>query len=251
MVASSVTYVTAAMALGFAAIHLFIGRLEWLESLPRNRFLSFAGGVAVSYVFLHVLPDLGAHSAEISSIAGRDPVRVESLVYGLGLLGLMVFFGLERRVRQSRQESRHRGEGDRMREDVLWLHIASFSVLNFLIGYLLNNREEMGAISLLLYFGAMVLHFVTADLGMRRDHAEAYDKVGRWIIVAAVMGGWLAGLYVELPPIAIGCVFAFVSGGIILNVLKEELPEDRESRFLPFGAGAALFGLMVIAERTL
>lgn len=251
MLAGSEIYVTAAMALGFAAIHLFIGRLEWLESLPRNRFLSFAGGVAVSYIFLHVLPDLGAHAAEISADEAREPIRVESLIYGLGLLGLMVFFGLERRVRQSRQESRDRGGGDRMMVDVLWLHIASFSVLNFLIGYLLNNREEMGAVSLALYFGAMVLHFVTADLGMRRDHAAAYDRIGRWIIVAAVTGGWLAGLYIDLPPIAVGCVFAFVSGGIILNVLKEELPEDRESKFLPFAGGALLFGLMVIAERVI
>ena len=39
-----------------------------------------------------------------------------------------------------------------------------------------------------------------------------------------------------------------MGGGIILLVMKEELPEERRSRFLPFALGAALYALLVVGE---
>ena len=40
-------------------------------------------------------------------------------------------------------------------------------------------------------------------------------------------------------------MLAFVAGGVILNVLKEKLPAEREARFAPFVAGAALFTVLL------
>ena len=50
------TLVTFLMALAFCAVHVFVGRLHWLDRTPRSKWLSFAGGVAVGYVFLHIMP---------------------------------------------------------------------------------------------------------------------------------------------------------------------------------------------------
>jgi hypothetical protein len=36
------------------------------------------------------------------------------------------------------------------------------------------------------------------------------------------------------------------SGGIILNVLKEELPEERKSRFLPFAGGVVGYAVLLV-----
>jgi hypothetical protein len=48
---------------------------------------------------------------------------------------------------------------------------------------------------------------------------------------------------------ALALVFAFLAGGVVLNVLKEELPEDRQSRIAPFAVGAAAYAvLLVLAE---
>ena len=62
------------------------------------------------------------------------------------------------------------------------------------------------------------------------------------------MAGWITGLLVELPEIAIGCLFAFVGGAMVLVILKEELPEERESKFWPFLLGATLYAGLVLAE---
>jgi zinc transporter ZupT len=40
---------------------------------------------------------------------------------------------------------------------------------------------------------------------------------------------------------------AFVAGGVILNVLKEELPAERESRFWAFSLGVAIYAALLVA----
>jgi hypothetical protein len=41
-------------------------------------------------------------------------------------------------------------------------------------------------------------------------------------------------------------LFAFLAGGVVLNVLKEELPEERESRFWAFALGAASYTALLL-----
>ncbi|GAB5350081.1 hypothetical protein [Alteriqipengyuania sp. 357] len=239
---------TFAMALAFCAVHLLVGRLRFLEVTPRSRWLSFAGGVAVGYVFLHVLPELAAHAATFERATGLGAAAAEGAIYALSLLGLALYYGVERTIIGSRNARRTH---DRPGSGVFWLHIGATSVLVAIIAYLLNHREDASAIGLALYFGAMVLHFVTADFGMRSHHPEIYDARGRWVLSGATLIGWATGLLVAVSELVIGGLFAFVGGGVILLVLKEELPEERRSRFVPFAAGAGVYALLVLAERIL
>lgn len=241
-------WLTFAMALAFCGVHLFVGRLRFLEVTPRSRWLSFAGGVAVGYVFLHVLPELSAHVTTFERAIGLDAVAAEGCIYALSLLGLALYYGIERAIKSSREERR---ASDAPESGVFWLHIGATSVLVAIIAYLLNHREDATAAGLALYFGAMVLHFVTADFGTRSHHPDLYDGRGRWALAGATLAGWATGLLVELPELIIGGLFAFVGGGIILLVLKEELPEERQSRFAPFAAGAGTYALLVLTERIL
>ena len=84
---------------------------------------------------------------------------------------------------------------------------------------------------LLFYFIAMSVHFTSNDHGLRQAHQETYDKKGRWLLACAVLGGWFVGKMVYLDTTVIAYLFSFLAGGVILNVMKEELPEERESNF--------------------
>jgi hypothetical protein len=44
----------------------------------------------------------------------------------------------------------------------------------------------------------------------------------------------VVALLTEIPEVTIAVLLAFLAGGVIMNVLKEELPEERESRFWAF-----------------
>lgn len=45
---------------------------------------------------------------------------------------------------------------------------------------------------------------------------------------------------------ALAVLIAFLAGGVVLNVLKEELPEERESRFWAFAIGTALYAALLL-----
>ncbi|MGR3269677.1 hypothetical protein DU478_18855 [Thalassococcus profundi] len=225
----------------FAAVHVGIGVLRFLDVTPRSRWLSASGGVAVAYVFLHILPELALHRTVFAEALDTDAERAEALVYSLALAGLVVFYGLERTVKTSRRGGAVPGAG------TFWLHIGSFTVYNVIVGYLLLHRESDGAWSLAIYACAMILHFITTDHGLRADHKARYDTHARWILAAAVMAGWALGMWVTLPEFWIGGLFAFLAGGIVLNVLKEELPEERESRLWPFVFSAVGYAAVLLA----
>lgn len=240
------TIATAFFAGLFALIHIGIGKLTMLDQTPRSRWLSAAGGVAVAYVFLHILPELASHRQTFVEALGAGEAFAEELVYSVALAGLAVFYGLERAMKLARRAP-DGDDGEINDASLFWLHIGSFGFFNVIIGYLLMHREEPGYSSLAIYGAAIGLHFVTTDFGLRRDHSDRYDRTARWILAGAVTGGWAIGAVAELPDIVIAFMFAFLAGGIVLNVLKEELPEERQSRFLPFLFGSAGYAMLLIA----
>ena len=236
---------TALAALVLACIHLLAGKLRFLHRTPRSRWLSFAGGAAVAYVFLHILPDL----AEAQDAVEESPVLgyLSHHIYLVAMVGLGTFYGLERAAKASRQRGEPGGE-DRPSERVFWLHMASYSLYNMLIAYLLVHRGHPGLWALVIYVGAVGFHFLTNDYGLREDHKEAYERNGRWMLAAAVGVGWVSGLIVELPESVIESLFAFLAGGILLNVLKEELPEDRQARFGAFVLGCLFYTVLLLGH---
>lgn len=237
---------TAAIAVGLALIHLFSGKLRFVN-LPRSRWLSGAGGVSVAYVFVHILPELSEHQMVLEEAEKGFVSYLEHHVYLLALLGLTAFYGLERMASESRENQQEAGKGSVTTQGVFWVHIASFAVYNALIGYLLMHREQPDMENLLLYSLAMALHFVVNDFGLRENHKHIYDYIGRWILAAAIIVGWVIGSGTEIGEATIAVLFAFLAGGIVLNVLKEELPEERDSRFWAFGLGAAIYSILLLA----
>ncbi len=226
------------LAFALASIHLFTGRAQSLRVLPRSYWLSIAGGASVAYVFVHILPELegGTVLESVAFLAGF----LERHVYLVALIGFALFYGLERLAQEYGQERSKAALG------VFWLHIASFSAYNGLIGYLLVHREQPGVVSLLFYAIAMGLHFVVNDYGLRHHHEDAYDHLGRWLLAGAVVVGWAIGTTTEVDEAVVNTLFAFLAGGVILNVIKEELPEERRSRFWAFSVGAAGYAVLLL-----
>lgn len=233
----SVQALPVAAALVLAALHLLAGHLAFLDRVPRSGVLSAAGGISVAYVIVHLLPELAEHQESISAQSSAVLATVERHVYLLTLTGLAVFYGLERWCQNARG---HRGTAS---ASATAFSFVTYGAYNALIGYLLVRREG----GLVLFAVAMGLHFVVNDHGLRAHHAGAYHRYGRWLVSTAVVVGALVGVTTPVPQAVIGWLLAFVGGGTILNVLKEELPDERESRFGAFAAGAAGYTAILLA----
>ena len=227
-------------------VHLFAYRLTFLEGIPRSVWLSGAGGVSVAYVFLHLFPELQEGQAHVQHAAqNKGLFFLKHHIYLMTLVGLVVFYGLERFAITSRKG----GKGDTAETpaSVFWVHIGSFTLYNALIGYLLHKREEQNVEEVLFYLVAMALHFLVNDYGLREHHKNRYRTIGRWILVTALAVGWGVGLSIEVSEAATALLLAFLAGGVVLNVLKEELPEERKSRFSAFLLGTGLYaGLLLL-----
>lgn len=237
-----------------AIVHVATPSLRFLAGTPRSAWLSVAGGVAVAYVFVHLLPELAAGEESISRAVG-DIGFAERHVYVVALLGLAVFYGLDRMAKTSRSERQGAPVGGGRGAEaapagtspqVFWIHIGSFAAYNALVGYLLLHREVMTLRSLAFFTVAMALHFVVNDYGLNDDHKAPYRRIGRWVLIGAVLVGLAVGYATEVSEAAIAALTAFLGGGVILNVLKEEVPSERQSRFWAFALGMAGYAALLL-----
>lgn len=223
-------------------IVLTIGRMYWLEKiLPFYRWRSLTAGVSISYVIVELLPEIN-HADRLFS------VRLSSPAYLLTLIGLVLFYSLERMAVRSRQRSS--SSGAKETEDctspaVFWIHTAFFAVYHFLIGELLGDIGSRGILSELLFCVVLVFHFYILDEGLRRHHHHRYDKWGRWMLALALFGGAVTEPLLALSEKFISAAWAVIAGGIMLNTLKEELPESKQSCLISFLAGTVFIAVLL------
>ena len=226
-----------AILLVFAAVHLLVPRVLQASSRPRSAWLSFAGGAAIAFFFLHLLPELAAIQEEIQDSEGFLP-WLDQHSYLFALVGLIVFYFLEAAMRSQK--------GKEPKAGFFVVHISLLAFYNFLIGFLLMDVGHDEWLSALVYAVAMGFHLLTNDYDLAADFPTRYTKVGRWVLaLMPAMGYGLATVLGASAPFAL-LALAFVIGGGILIIFKEELPSEKESRFGPFAGGALLFSLLLL-----
>lgn len=227
-----------------ALTHVFAGNVRFLRVIPRSVWLSGASGISVAYVFLHLLPDLIARQDGLRrALGGMGGALNREPVFVVALAGLSVFYGLERMAMTARKPEAGEDECDM---PVFWIHVMSFAIYNALVGYLLPGVERRGEVPLRFFTLAVATHFLVNDYGLRDHFRRAYDRTGRWIVAAAVLVGWAVGTVTTMSPLVTTPLVAFLAGGIILNVLKEELPEHRKSRYSAFLLGMVGYSALIL-----
>lgn len=239
-----------AAALIFAGAYLVGGRLGSTEGAEkfwsRRRYISAAAGVSVAYIFVDVLPELELQRQVIvNAAAGTQLLFAEQRIYLLALLSFVVIYGLEHMVlvtRERRRASVTAGRADAM----YWLHLGGYAAYSALIGYLLVERAERGALALGVYTFAMAVHFLIVDHALSEEHGPSYTSRGRWLLAASVFIGWLVGVVTPVSEVAVARLFAVLAGGVVITSLRSELPDDRQGRFWPFCLGAVIFAVFLI-----
>jgi len=233
-------------AIVLATVHLVTAKLRFLEGKPRNQFLSAAGGVSVGFVFVHLLPEIAA-AQEIIDFEFVGERLMQYDVWLLALFGLLLFYGLDRLVRS------HHAMGDNAHQDsnaehhgAFWIHLGCFAIYNVITGMLIVDRLEDDSMGLWLFVVAMALHFVSTDFGLHKDYRKAWLSIGRWALMVALILGIGLGYALSASEFWLASLTAFLGGAIVLNVMREELPEDRQSRFPAFAMGAVGYAVLLV-----
>lgn len=230
-----------------ALVHLFGYRIRFIQGIPRSKWLSLAGGASIAYVFIHLLPELGEHQETLREVV--EPGLWHEPIYLIALAGLTIFYGVERAARLKAPSSRD-AEDPTDEDDsiaIFYLHIISFAVYNALIGYtLLYAGPRESNFAPLIYAFTMGLHFLVNDYGLYDHYRELYVRRGRWIAAGGIILGAVLTFVTEIGEVTIGVIYAFIAGGVVLNVLKEELPSERKSNFWAFLAGVIGYSILLL-----
>jgi hypothetical protein len=224
--------------LSLVITHLFAYKLKFLAGIPRSIWLSMAGGITVSYVFIHLYPELKFQEHVIES-HWLQQLKHPRFIFIL--LGVSVFYGVERMVEGDQEE---KGEASL---PVFWLHICFFAIYNLLLGYVISFKN--GSLELktqFIFLFSYVLHFLVNDFGMQFKHTENYKNKGRWLLAAGIFLGWLLAKFVSLSEEHLILISAFLAGAITINMIKEELLSKRKSKFWPFLLAAILYTIIMV-----
>lgn len=233
-----------ALCIAFVMIHFFSIYISLPETSLR-RFVSFTAGVGIAYVFIHLWPQV-AHTQALAEqeIHWLEGHILHYALYIVALFGLTVFYTMDRLIARA-YETEDITNPNLIDSYIFWAHMAFFSLYNAMIGYLLTHMEDT-SISILLFFIAFALHFITNDWGLRHHHESVYDQYGRYILSFSIIFGFVLGVFTDFPDYFIGSVEAFVAGAMTLNVVKHELPSEREGNLEGFLLGILLAGLLFV-----
>lgn len=195
------------LAIALALVHAALSLVDIAAVIPMRRCFSFAGGVSIGFIFLSVLPALGQMQTRLAQATVTLLQPLENPVYLLALIGLTLFYGVDRLVLTSHRYNRSDQAMNRASQIVFWIHISAYAVLNAIFGYMLPGLDDHTLGQYLLFFVAVALHFLIIDRGLRSHHQTLYDRQGRWLLTAAILAGAITGAVTELSEVAIALLW--------------------------------------------
>lgn len=218
----------------FIFIHLLANHILPAEKIKQERWFSFSGGLAVSYVFVYVLPAL--HNEQQNINLDLTLFTMQSEIYFIGLVGVIMFYGSQLYVRQHAKDN----------EITFWTQIFFYMIYNMLVAYVVTSAQVSG-VQAVFYSLAIGMHFIAVAHDMWREFSDKYNRIGRYMLAVGILSGWFIGVTAEFTSLVQSLIFAYISGAMILNVFKYELPEDTNAHFPTFATGVVLYTLVTMS----
>lgn len=240
------------VALIFSCIFFFGVKIHFPRKGERyyRRFLSFAGGISVAYIFAELLPELEhARKLFLQSSEGLGYPFGEHRIYLATLAGFIISYGLYHWATSSRLSGSNPSFDDKKQGGVrkgLYIAVSEFFLYSWLITYLLGFQLREGAVPLVLYIIAMGSHFILVDFYLLMDYGNSYMSRGKNLLALAPVGGWGCYKLVVLPLPFLVTLGAFIAGAVIMNTMIIELPKREESKFWAFLSGAVLYTAILL-----
>ncbi len=239
---SDAALLSAALATAvLSLLHVLVPPLRRrIGSLADGVVASIGGGIAAAYVFVHLLPELARGHEEIAEVLGERPHVTELgevLLFLVAFAGFLLLYGVDHWA------GRSGGDGG-----VFAVHLGVFAAYNAVITYSLPTRFRAGAGPAVLFVVAMAVHFVLSDRALAEHYPERFARIGRVVLVGAIVGGYLlAWAFAPTSTTVVNVLLALLSGFVLYNVFADELPGGHSLRFPVFAGSAAAYAAVLVA----
>lgn len=231
--------------IGFIIIHL--GSSFFLsKKLNAELMMSLAAGVGVSYAIIHLLPQLAYSQGVLVDQFGWDSgIRYTHAIYAIVLLGLVVSY-IMYKLDERNFSVVEKSDLTSAETAYFWSDITFYSVYNIMIGYLVISNTFSDHFYILMYFVAFGLHFLMNDWSLSHHHGEIYHKMGRFVLSLSILVGAFLSIILTLPYYVVVSIEAFITGAMLMNIIKFELPDGNQGSIKVFLIGTICSSILFI-----
>ena len=212
------------LALVLSVVDFFTEGLFSKASPNKMKFISFAAGVSIAYIFLILLPEIYSGA-----------MAINKLLFLAILFGFGIFHIIEKYIRQN-------FTGPELRKEHKLVHSTTSFIYFFVVGFILVKVTESSAVGGVLLFIPIMLHIVIDSLPRRttkKHHIRALSASSAFL-------GALTATFVNIGEAGNVALLGIVGGGLLYMVIRESLPREREGKPLYFILGLLLFTILIM-----
>ena len=221
---------TFVVALVFSAIHIWSDKLYGFLYKSERVAVSFGGGMAVTYVFIHLMPELDK-GTRLLGIG----------VHFITLFGFLLFYGIQHYCWKVRSKERKK------KPLTFYLKLGFSCLYNGLLIYAIPELFDKSPLFLILYILAMSIHLISSDRSLSEDYHHEFQSWGRYVLVASIVAGLTIDIFTEPANELVSDVLtAILAGSLMFNIFKDELPNPENSSFRWFCGGVGLYLILLV-----
>ncbi len=191
-------------------------------------------GLSFAYVFVDLLPELEKGQPILKQTFDPLVPYLDKHAYLVALLGVLFYYGIH---------TRSTGHGERS----FWISTAGYLLFNFFIGITLSDSSDPEIQPLILFTTAIGMHYFIRDHNASVDNASIYENQARWLLVFALFAGYIFGYFSHIPNAIIALTVSFIAGGVLLNVLRYELPKREQVGYFYFLCGSLGYTALILS----
>lgn len=212
---------------GILSLADYITENIFSKKLRKNhKLISFAAGVAISYIILRLLPEISSYSL----IDGRR-------LFLFALLGFVSLNLIEQYIYRETIKEGHALDYHKS------MHVIYFFIYNFFIGIVLVNFALKGLAQVLLFFIPFLLYIIVEILPQEFEFRNRNFKI--FYSLAPLFGAIIGINSVEFIGSIFGELVSFITGTLLYIVIREALPSDKAEKPLYFIIGILSYALII------
>ncbi len=212
-----------------SVIHLWSKQIYHFFYKSEKMVASFSGGMAITYVFVHLLSELEK---------GQEIIGFS--IHFVILLGFILFYGMQRFIWKSK------GDINNKHSLLFYTELIFYCLYNFLIIYAIPEQFDNSLALTFLYVLSIGFHLLHNDHGLAEKYPQQFYKLGRYGLIAALFAGLFTDIFTEPANELISdFLVAILAGSIIFNIFSEELPSPENASLRWFIAGVAVYVILL------
>jgi hypothetical protein len=211
-------------------VHFFSEKFHLLRHIQRMKFISFTGGIFISYLILHILPEVFVGDAFLNRVA---------MIFVL--IGFSLFHLMEKYV------YRHERRREQLKRELKEVHSIAFFLYHFLLGVvLISIIDQLNLMEGILFFIPLLLIAFVSSISLKGIHGQIRQKksVKAMLSISPLLGVVISTFF-PLTNLLHSMLLGFVVGALLFIVIVDSIPKERKGEPVFFILGVTLYFFII------